>query len=114
MSAFPPASLQKTTTDYYLQTSTGFNKPMAFCINPKTTKDFLEHSLNDIQLKKPTIVYNNIQHSHPPVSRRQQLLQTSTRFNKTMAFRINPKITKNVLEYFLNDIQLKKPTNVYK
>ena len=55
--AFSPASQQKTAAERYVQTLTRFNKPMAFPINSKTTKNFLKYSLNYIQLKKPTIVY---------------------------------------------------------
>ena len=36
LSAFPSAGQLKTAAEYYHQTSTGFNKPMAFGINPKT------------------------------------------------------------------------------
>ena len=56
-SDFPPASQQKTAVEYYLQTSTGLNEPISFFIIKTTYKSVHKYSLNDIQLKKLTIVY---------------------------------------------------------
>ena len=86
---------------------------MAFCI----TENVLKQSLNDIELKKPIIVYKKYS-AFPPASQQktaaERYVQTLTRFNKPMASPIHPKTTKNILKYSLNDIQLEKPTIVYK